>query len=138
MLACPITTLTSKQTIAPASAVIRYERIVFSSGFGIERSPFQGPPTDANDKLWANLYDCKFAHRREFYLSLYYANFSSVGITRLSVDEARPMENKTLPIPGPEGGYVVQLAVFHQLHCLVNICLPSVDDRELPLTRTLE
>lgn len=29
------------------------------------------------------------------------------------------MDNKTLPVPDEEGGYVVQLAVFHQLHCLV-------------------
>jgi len=29
------------------------------------------------------------------------------------------MDNKTLPIPGREGGYVIQLTVFHQLHCLV-------------------
>ncbi|KAI1078278.1 hypothetical protein F5B20DRAFT_234860 [Whalleya microplaca] len=28
------------------------------------------------------------------------------------------MDNKRLPIPDKEGGYVVQLAVFHQLHCL--------------------
>ena len=29
------------------------------------------------------------------------------------------MDNKTLPVPDVEDGYVVQLAVFHQLHCLV-------------------
>jgi len=28
------------------------------------------------------------------------------------------MDNKTLPIPGREGGYVIQLTVFHQLYCL--------------------
>ncbi|KAF2022493.1 hypothetical protein EK21DRAFT_83250, partial [Setomelanomma holmii] len=32
--------------------------------------------------------------------------------------EAKPIDNKTLLIPDKEGGYVVQLAVFHQLHCL--------------------
>ncbi|KAI9788582.1 MAG: hypothetical protein M1816_006831 [Peltula sp. TS41687] len=28
------------------------------------------------------------------------------------------MDNKTLPIPAPQRGYVVQLSIFHQLHCL--------------------
>lgn len=140
MISCPppSPTLTQQHTIAPASAALRHERVVFPSGFGIERSPFQGPPTDANNQLWDDLYNCKFARRREFRLSLYFADLSPVGITRLSADEARPMENKTLPIPGPEGGYVVQLAVFHHLHCLVEICRSSIDDRVLPLTKTLE
>jgi hypothetical protein len=39
----------------------------------------------------------------------------------VNADEARPMDNKTLPIPGREGGYVIQLTVFHQLYCLVII-----------------
>lgn len=30
------------------------------------------------------------------------------------------MENKTLPIPDHEKGYIVQLSVFHQLHCLLS------------------
>ncbi|KAI0439381.1 hypothetical protein F4803DRAFT_531546 [Xylaria telfairii] len=85
-------------TYSPALPAVRYERVVFSSGFGIERSPFQGEPSDENNKLWSDLYD--------------------FGISRVNADEARPMDNKTLPIPGPEGGYVIQLTVFHQLHCL--------------------
>lgn len=85
-------------TYSPALAAIENERVVFSSAFGIERSPFQGVPNEENDKLWGGLYD--------------------FGITRLTANEARPMDNKTLPVPDQDGGYVVQLAVFHQLHCL--------------------
>ncbi|KAK4157569.1 hypothetical protein C8A00DRAFT_29572 [Chaetomidium leptoderma] len=94
----PRTRLDRVLTYSPALPSIENERVVFSSAFGIERSPFQGPPDEENDKLWASLYD--------------------FGITRISADEARPMDNKTLPVPDDEGGYVVQLAVFHQLHCL--------------------
>ncbi|KAG8627509.1 hypothetical protein KVT40_004992 [Elsinoe batatas] len=83
---------------APAQSAVEYKPIVYSSGFGIEKSPFQGPPSDENNELWSDLY-----------------NF---GITRISTDEARPLENKTLRLPGQEGGYIVQLSVFHQLHCL--------------------
>jgi len=85
-------------TYSPALTAVENERVVFSSAFGIERSPFQGEPSEDIDQLWAGLYD--------------------FGITRISAEEARPMDNKTLPIPDEEGGYVVQLAVFHQLHCL--------------------
>ncbi|KAK0127739.1 hypothetical protein ONS96_007253 [Cadophora gregata f. sp. sojae] len=83
---------------SPASTILRNNKVVFSSGFGIEQSPFQGQPNELNNKLWESLY-----------------NF---GITRISTEEARPMPNKTLPIPGDKGGYVVQLSVFHLLHCL--------------------
>ncbi|KAI1121061.1 hypothetical protein F5Y10DRAFT_257089 [Nemania abortiva] len=85
-------------TYSPALPAISNERVVFSSAFGVERSPFQGEPSEENDRLWAGLYD--------------------FGISRITADEARPMDNKTLPIPGDKGGYIVQLAVFHQLHCL--------------------
>ncbi|EJT79688.1 hypothetical protein GGTG_04772 [Gaeumannomyces tritici R3-111a-1] len=85
-------------TYSPAQEAIQYERVVFSSAFGIETSPFQGEPSPENDKLWANLYD--------------------FAISRISTAEARHMDNKTLPIPNDRGRYIVQLAVFHQLHCL--------------------
>jgi hypothetical protein len=40
------------------------------------------------------------------------------------------MRNKTLPVPDEKGGYIAQLAVFHQLHCLVSVPLVK---HELPL-----
>jgi len=47
-------------TYSPALPALSFERVVFSSGFGIERSAFQGQPSEANNKLWAGLYDYKF------------------------------------------------------------------------------
>ncbi|GAB1311935.1 hypothetical protein MFIFM68171_02145 [Madurella fahalii] len=61
-------------TYSPALPAIENERVVFSSAFGIERSPFQGPPNEENGKLWAGLYD--------------------FGVTSITADEARPMDNK--------------------------------------------
>jgi hypothetical protein len=46
-----------------------------------------------------------------------------VGMSMISRDEASRLTNKTSVIPGQHGEYVVQLDVFHQLHCLV--CLTS-------------
>lgn len=103
---------------APALSSIKNERVVFSSAFGIEQSPFQGKPTEENNKLWASLYDCEsslFIREKQIPTILV------VGISRISADEARPMDNKTLPIADTSGGYIVQLSVFHQLHCLVSI-----------------
>ncbi|KAI1455248.1 hypothetical protein F4805DRAFT_459993 [Annulohypoxylon moriforme] len=83
---------------SPASKALSRTTVVFSSGFGIERTEFQGTPSALSNKRWENLY-----------------NF---GISRITADEARLMRNKTLPIPHDRGGYVVQLSVFHLLHCL--------------------
>lgn len=44
---------------APVSPAVSYDTVVFSSGFGIEKSPFQGQPTEVNDRLWQDLYDCE-------------------------------------------------------------------------------
>lgn len=44
---------------APALVAVESERVVFSSAFGIERSPFQGAPDKDNNKLWGGLYDCR-------------------------------------------------------------------------------
>ncbi|KAI5865342.1 hypothetical protein GGS23DRAFT_618392 [Durotheca rogersii] len=88
----------SEGPYSPASSALRRVDVVFSSGFGIQQSLFQGPPSETNNKLWESLY-----------------NF---GISRVKAHEARQLPNKTLPVPDNEGGYIVQLSVFHLLHCL--------------------
>lgn len=42
------------------------------------------------------------------------------SLSRIRADEARKLVNWTLPIPGDPEHYVVQLSVFHELHCLVS------------------
>ena len=42
----------------------------------------------------------------------------AVGISRIPRESAAKLVNKTVPIPDEPGQYVVQLNVFHQLHCL--------------------
>lgn len=51
--------LTCLELEAPALKAVQNERVVFSSAFGIEQSPFQGKPNERNNRLWADLYDCK-------------------------------------------------------------------------------
>lgn len=52
-----------------------------------------------------------------------------VGVHRIPKEEAALLPNKTAAIPGdPDGYYIAELEVFHQLHCLVrlNLILPSL------------
>ena len=51
--------LTCLELEAPALKAVQNERVVFSSAFGIEQSPFEGKPNERNNRLWADLYDCK-------------------------------------------------------------------------------
>lgn len=43
-----------------------------------------------------------------------------VGLTRISMDEASKLVNRTVPIPEEPENYMVTLNVFHHLHCLVS------------------
>ncbi|RBR09849.1 hypothetical protein FVER53590_13633 [Fusarium verticillioides] len=84
---------------SPVEELVQYKNLVFTTGFGSERTPYQGPPTPERDALWDDLY----------------LNF---GISRIPRDSAAKLINKTIPIPGERGQYVIELNVFHQLHCL--------------------
>jgi hypothetical protein len=75
-----------------------------------------GFPTNKTDELWEDLYNCK-------YLSLeaserFFSHFRSVGISTISEKEAKKLTIPTMEVPGRKGEYLVQLDVFHQLHCL--------------------
>ena len=84
--------------IAPAQPAVRYRHIITSAGLVHDKSPYQGAPSNETDRLWKELY-----------------NF---GLTRISMDEAAQLVDRTVPIPGEPGNYMITLSVFHHLHCL--------------------
>ncbi|KAF7345933.1 hypothetical protein MVEN_01615600 [Mycena venus] len=90
----PVLYCTSKYSLAVENEVHVYD-VGFSDG---DPSPFQIPSSPELDKLWADLYD--------------------FGVSRITKDEAARLPNKTQAIPGDPGHYVVELEVFHNLHCL--------------------
>lgn len=49
------------------------------------------------------------------------ANSIKVGISTITEQQARLMTNYTSPVPGHEDSFIVELDVFHQLHCLVSV-----------------
>lgn len=46
-------------------------------------------------------------------------NLHLVGVSRITKEEAYQLVNQTYRLPGDEDHFVIQLDVFHQLHCLV-------------------
>ncbi|PYH28779.1 oxidase ustYa family protein, partial [Aspergillus neoniger CBS 115656] len=83
---------------APANKLIKYKTVRFESGFA-KKTPYMGPPTEAYDKAWEDLYN--------------------YGIIKIPQSEAAQLVNYTMPLASEPGMYMVELDVFHQLHCLV-------------------
>jgi Mycotoxin biosynthesis protein UstYa len=44
---------------------------------------------------------------------------SAFGVVQIDEKDAKRLPNQTEKIPGSPGKYVVEIDVFHQLHCLV-------------------
>ncbi|KAJ7910447.1 hypothetical protein B0H13DRAFT_2661031 [Mycena leptocephala] len=80
---------------SPAQDAVEYGVTTYAIG-GDRR--FHIPPSPALDAAWNDLY-----------------NF---GISQIPKSQAALLPNKTHPIPGDEGNYIVELDVFHNLHCL--------------------
>ncbi|KAG9225253.1 hypothetical protein CCMSSC00406_0007084 [Pleurotus cornucopiae] len=86
---------------SPANEAISYKYHRFFNGFGRNVSPFQVPPSKELDELWEGLYN--------------------LGISRIPASQAKQLPNATEAIPGDEHNYIVELDVFHELHCLNRI-----------------
>ena len=56
----------SLKITAPAEDRITYKVKKFESGFTGERTPYQGPPSTENNKLWENLHGRKFSIQPHF------------------------------------------------------------------------
>ena len=113
----------SQLTYSPAQDVIEYEVKVFHKGQEDMPSRFQGPPSPELDEAWESLYEGMPDHTASTAPSIRF-NSSSGGISSISKDQARRLVNYTTEIPNHDGEYIVQLDVFHQLHCLVRTTTP--------------
>lgn len=108
-------------TLAPATPAIKYKNLVGSAGLASlhDTTPYQGPPSEANNALWEDLYQCKLCYHGNLGQMGTNRRCYIVGITRIPMSEAAQLENRTVPIANDPGYYAVTIDVFHQLHCLV-------------------
>ncbi|KAF9491713.1 hypothetical protein BDN71DRAFT_1397844 [Pleurotus eryngii] len=97
---------------APVEDIVEYEIKRFNTGFLDEpKTVFQGPPTDALDEAWSDLYER--------------------GVSYLLPDEANRLVDRTIVAPGSKV-YIGGLDVFHQLHCLDMIRMAAYPKRYPP------
>ncbi|VUC29060.1 unnamed protein product [Clonostachys rosea] len=102
------------EVYTPAQSAIKYEQKVFLPATKSGRSPYQGSSDEIN-RLWEDLYN-------DFAISLITSN------------EAALLPNATSPMAQEPTKYMVQLDVFHQLHCLNlmrKLVYPSVFNLDL-------
>jgi len=91
---------------------------VFTVGLswpGFTRWQGKSPETDS---AWQELYNS------ESLISIYRVALTdpSDTILRIPKEQAALLPNRTVPIvDDPEGYYISQIDVFHQLHCLVRV-----------------
>ncbi|KAF7978949.1 hypothetical protein HWV62_44173 [Athelia sp. TMB] len=83
---------------APAREAVVHELVQFAS-VRHTKSPFDGPPNDEVDAAWHELY--------------------AAGISAIPKSAAALLPNRTEAYTGDEKHYIIELDVFHQLHCLV-------------------
>ncbi|CRG89603.1 hypothetical protein PISL3812_06641 [Talaromyces islandicus] len=83
---------------APVNDIVRYKTVTFDPFFLGHESPWTRGPKEVKDRLWDATYE--------------------FGISGITKDEASNLLNETLPSPHDPDTYMIQLEVFHNLHCL--------------------
>ncbi|KAJ4856507.1 hypothetical protein T069G_09875 [Trichoderma breve] len=83
---------------SPAESAIEYKTVVFTGGLHGDRSAYQGYSEEVNER-WNSL-------------------FNEIGISQIPAAMAARLPNATTPTAHDPKQYMVELDVFHQLHCL--------------------
>ncbi|KAJ6614243.1 hypothetical protein B0H10DRAFT_1803924, partial [Mycena sp. CBHHK59/15] len=84
--------------LAPAQGAVEYKTVKFTRGIEDDIPMYECCPSAAVDEAWEVLYQ-----------------YAEMKVPR---SEAAKMVNRTYPLLGNEGNYILALDVFYQLHCL--------------------
>lgn len=91
---------THTNNLAPLQEAIRYKTVLFTSGFGSQKTKYMGNSTAADD-AWKALYPRT--------------------VVRIPKSSADQLINQTIPLNGDEDHFPVLISVFHEMHCLDSI-----------------
>ena len=136
-----ITSLTAA-FIAPAQSAINYEVEVFPENLWT-KTPYMtkedGFPSNETDELWDELYKRRSkpyiqntVPQPSYRILLKPSSFAyglQDGIVEVAAEEATMLPNTTAELPHKSDFYVVEIDVFHQLHCLNYIRKALYPDR---------
>jgi hypothetical protein len=95
---------------SPVNNIVKYKTVTFKPYF-IDPSPWTRGTKEEKDRLWESTYE--------------------FGISGISEKEASNLLNATLPAPNDPKTYMIQLEVFHNLHCL-NMLRKSLYPEQYP------
>ena len=110
----------SLEFLAPALAAVSddYQTLRFNGSFRTY-SPYKGPLSPTVNAAWEELIECRsppYGSVQRTVLT------STVGLFSVSSETLRKIEAPEDPVEWPPesgGGYLAQLEISHQLHCLV-------------------
>ncbi|KAJ7057152.1 hypothetical protein C8F01DRAFT_1257073 [Mycena amicta] len=83
---------------SPAEQAIKHKQLKFHRNLEDDIQIYERRPSPQVDAAWEELY--------------------AYAASRVPKSEVEKMTNKTWPVVGEPGNYVIALEVFHQLHCL--------------------
>ncbi|KAK5993603.1 hypothetical protein PT974_07037 [Cladobotryum mycophilum] len=86
------------EVYSPAHSAVEYKTVVFTGGLHGDKSAYQGSSEEVNAK-WEALYN-------------------KIGLSQISAESSARLPNATTPLASDPTQFMVELDVFHQLHCL--------------------
>ncbi|KAK7687809.1 hypothetical protein QCA50_009028 [Cerrena zonata] len=87
----------SQVVYSPLQHLLEYKPVLYSNGLRDQMSVYQGEPSREVDQAWEDLYN-------------------DFGISAIPKEQAELLDNKTIALPN--GKHLVEISVFHSLHCL--------------------
>ncbi|KAE9391701.1 hypothetical protein BT96DRAFT_888515 [Gymnopus androsaceus JB14] len=88
---------------SPANEAVSYKIVKFHRGYGNDTPTYEMAPSPEVDAAWANL------------------TSTAKIASSISREQAKMMPNRTYPILGHDGQYMIVLHMYHLLHCLVSL-----------------
>lgn len=104
--------------VAPGTAAIEYERVVLNRSIESE-NVFAGKRTKAMDEAWAELIKRTYTYCKSHTLVCCLPSSTAMAL-KISKEELNRLGETSISFRDGSG-YLAEMAVFHELHCVVHI-----------------